>query len=219
MSQRCILCGGSVFQLEIPGSNKTTGNRSFMRCAVCDLIFVPKSFHPLPEDEAARYRLHENTLLNEGYVRMFLEKIALVRQYCPGVRSVLDYGSGHEPVLAELLRRNGFECDIYDPYFFPALPGKTYDLVISTEVFEHFRDIREELSKIRSILDRGGFLAVGTSFHDSTGNFGDWWYASDPTHISFFGNRTFEWIAKRFGFSIIYTDKKNFIILQAGCCH
>ncbi|VVB88347.1 Methyltransferase domain protein [uncultured archaeon] len=190
-----------------------------MRCPVCDLIFVPGNFHLLPEEEAARYRLHENTLSSEGYVRTFLEKIAIINQHCPYVRSVLDYGCGPEPVLAELLKRNGLECDIYDPYFFPAFPGKRYDLVISIEVFEHFRDIREELNKIRSILGQRGFLAVGTSLHDSVGNFGDWWYASDPTHISFFGKRTFDWIAKTFGFRIIYADDKNFLILQADCCH
>lgn len=185
-----------------------------MRCPDCDLIFVPGSFHLSPEDERARYRLHNNTLLNEGYVRMFQEKIALIREHCPGISSILDYGCGPEPVLAQLLMREGFGCDVYDPYFFPALPEGPYDLVISTEVFEHLRDIKAELCSIRSLLNPGGFLAVMTSFHDAISDFGDWWYVSDPTHICFFGRRTFEWIAEDFGFKIIYTDRKNFIILQ-----
>lgn len=191
------------------------GNRRFMRCPDCDLIFVPESYHLSPENEKARYRLHNNTLSNEGYVRMFREKIALIQEHCPGIKSVLDYGCGPEPVLAQLLRREGFECDVYDPFFFPELPEGSFDLVISTEVFEHFRDIRAELCRIHSFLNSGGFLAVMTSFHDAVRDFGDWWYVSDPTHICFFGMRTFERIAKEFGFGIVYGDEKNFVILQA----
>lgn len=207
---KCILCNSeSVSTL---GLNKT---RQFLHCQLCDLIFVPESFHLLPSEEADRYRLHNNTLLNEGYVRMFLEKISLIHQYCPDVDSALDYGCGPQPVLAELMRREGFDCDAYDPYFFPAFPERSYDLVISTEVFEHFRDIKAELFNIHSILNPGGFLAVMTSFHDTIKDFRDWWYISDPTHICFFGKRTFDWISAEFGFKIIYRNTEDFIILQA----
>ena len=162
----------------------------------------------------ARYRLHRNTLSNEGYVGMFLEKIAMVHKYCPGVNSVLDYGCGPSPVLAELLKREGFSCDVYDPFFFPAFPEGSYDLVISTEVFEHLREIRAELQRIRKLIKSGGYLAVMTSQHDVVNDFENWWYKNDPTHICFFGVRTFEWLAKEFGFEIIYKDNKNFVILS-----
>ncbi len=145
---------------------------------------------------------------------MFLDKIEIVRQHCTGIGYVLDYGCGPEPVLAELMRRNGFECYIYDPYFFPELPENPCDLVISTEVFEHFRDVRAELHKIRSLLAPAGYLAVMTAFHDEIESFENWWYISDPTHICFFSVRTFEWIAEEFGFKIVYNNFKNFIILR-----
>lgn len=175
---------------------------------------MPRQYHLLPEDEASRYRLHHNSLLNEGYVRTFLDKIGLIHQYCMDAKTVLDYGCGPEPVLAELLKRDGFECDLYDPNFFPELPRGSYDLVISTEVFEHLRDIVGEIGKIRALLDQGGYLAIMTSFHDPVKNIENWWYLGDPTHICFFGSRTFEWLAAKFGFNIIYTNKKNFIILK-----
>jgi SAM-dependent methyltransferase len=214
MAQNCILCNSSsIFPIKF--SKPIRQARRFMFCPACELIFVPDEYHLSPEDEVARYRLHENTLSNDGYVRMFLEKIALIHRYCPDARNVLDYGCGPEPVLAHLLRREGFDCDVYDPYFFPVLPESSYDLVISTEVFEHFRDVRAELCRIRSLLNPGGFLTVMTSFHDSTRDFRDWWYISDPTHVCFFSMRTFEWIEKELGFSRVHTDRKNFIILQA----
>ncbi len=209
MSQRCVLCNSNAVFLSI-----LNNHRIFFRCPFCDLIFVQESFFLSSADEAARYRLHENTLLNEGYVNMFLDKIEVVRQHCTGIRSVLDYGCGPEPVLAHLMRRDGFECYVYDPYFFPELPENPCDLVISTEVFEHFRDIRAELHKIRSLLAQGGYLAVMTSFHNEVSSFENWWYISDPTHICFFSVRTFEWIAEEFGFKIVYNNFKNYIILR-----
>ncbi len=216
MSQKCILCNSeAVTPLKFSKSTGKAGNSRFMRCRVCDLIFVPENSHLSPEEEAARYMFHQNTLLNEGYVGMFLEKISLIHQYCHGVNSVLDYGCGPEPVLAELLRRDGYKCDIYDPYFFPEFPECTYDLVISTEVFEHFRNVKSEIYNINSLLNPGGYVAVMTSLHDSVENFEMWWYITDPTHICFFGLKTFELISKKFGFKIVYTNRKNFIILRA----
>ena len=213
--QKCILCNSSsVFQLTFTKTYKKLGQRSYLRCRECDLIFVPEEFHLSPDDEEARYRLHHNSLSNEGYVKMFREKITLIREYCPGVGSVIDYGCGHEPVLTELLEREKYHCDKYDLYFHPGFPERSYDLVISTEVFEHLRDVRYELTRIFSLINPGGFLAVMTSFHDSTGQFEDWWYHSDPTHICFFSKRTFDWISEQFGFEIIYTNRSNFIILK-----
>ncbi|MCX9073921.1 MAG: class I SAM-dependent methyltransferase [Candidatus Methanoperedens sp.] len=211
MSRECILCNsGSVFPLEFQN------NRKYLKCGNCDLIFVPENLHLSVENEAARYRLHENSLSNEGYAGMFLEKISLIGAHCGGVHSVLDYGCGPEPVLALLMKKEGFDCDFYDPIFFPLFPERSFDLVISTEVFEHFRDVRTEIENIRSILAPSGFLAVMTSFHDTIQDFGKWWYRTDPTHICFFSWRTFEWIAYKFGFEIIYRNKKNFIILKLG---
>jgi SAM-dependent methyltransferase len=208
---KCVLCSSdSIFPLEFSKPSK----RVFLRCPHCDLIFVPESHHLQPDEELARYRLHRNTLSNDGYVGMFLEKIAMMHKYCPGVNSVLDYGCGPSPVLAELLKREGFSCDVYDPFFFPAFPEGSYDLVISTEVFEHLREIRAELQRIRKLIKSGGYLAVMTSQHDVVNDFENWWYKNDPTHICFFGARTFEWLAKEFGFEIIYRDNKNFIILK-----
>lgn len=208
---KCNLCSSdTVFPLEFINPAR----RVFLRCPQCDLIFVPESHHLTSEEEVSRYKLHRNTLSNEGYVGMFLEKIAIVHQYCHGVKSVLDYGCGPGPVLAELLKRDGFSCDVYDPFFFPDFPDGSYDLVISTEVFEHLRDIREELQKICGLIKPGGYLGVMTSLHDAVSDFENWWYKNDTTHICFFSALTFQWLANEYGFKIVFLDYKNFIILQ-----
>lgn len=215
MTKNCILCNNSsIFSLEFTKKYKKLGNRSYIQCPECDLIFVPQVFHLSLREEEERYKLHHNTISNEGYVHNFNEIISLVRQYCPDINSVLDYGCGPGPVLAELLKRNGFECDIYDPIFFPEYPSSSYDLVISTEVFEHFREVRTELERVISLIRPGGFLAIMTSLHDPLLNFEEWWYHSDPTHISFFSMKTFDWISRRYGLNLIFANTKNLIIMK-----
>lgn len=213
--EKCTLCNNSTFYLiTFKNDYKKLSKRIYFNCNECDLIFVPEQFHLSPTDEEKRYSLHNNTLSNEGYVNMFREKIKLIQQYCPGISSVLDYGCGDKPVLVELLKQEAYDCDGYDLYFHPDFPVRSYDLVISTEVFEHFRDIRNELMKIHSLLKQGGFLAVMTLLHGPVEDFENWWYHSDPTHICFFSMKTFDWISKQFGFEIIYSNQKNFIILK-----
>lgn len=193
---------------------KKYGIRRYIHCPECDLIFVPEEFHLSARDEVARYKLHQNDISNEGYVRMFLAKITLLRKYCANIRTILDYGSGHEQVLIELLKKEKYDCYSYDLYFHPEFPQDIYDLVISTEVFEHMRDVKSELIGMNSLIKPGGYLAVMTSFHDQITHFKDWWYNSDPTHICFFSMKTFIWISRQFGFEILYSDRKNFIIFK-----
>jgi SAM-dependent methyltransferase len=215
MFNKCILCNNSsVFPLEFIRTYKKPGHRSYIRCPECDLIFVPEVDHLSHAQEEARYNFHHNTISNEGYVNHFNEMISLVQKYCPDVNSVLDYGCGPGPVLAELLKRNGFKCDIYDPIFFPVFPSNSYDLVISTEVFEHFRDVRTELERVISLVRSGGYLAIMTLLHDPISNFEEWWYQSDPTHICFFSKKTFDWISGKYGIMVMFTNFKNIMILK-----
>ena len=191
-------------------------------CPQCSLIFVPQKFFIPQEEEVDRYLEHENNLESEGYVNMFQEKINVIAKNCPEVKNVLDYGCGYEPVLKTLLTRAGYETKGYDINFFPDEGlNSTYDLVISTETFEHFKDPGRELQKIKTLLSPKGYIAVMTRHYpliDSQADlesFKNWYYQRDPTHICFYTTKTFSWIAKSNGFNFLYDDGKDFIILQA----
>lgn len=195
--------------------------REYHLCTLCRLIFVPSRFFLTPEKEIERYLKHENSLENEGYVNMFQEKIDLIQDHCPDVRTVLDYGCGYEPVLKTLLERAGYEAEGYDPYFFPELKeDSAYDLVLSTETFEHLKLPGEEFNKIVRLLSPRGYCAVMTQFypaqngHPDLKGFFDWYYKRDPTHICFYGPKTFEWIAQHHDFDIILNNSKDFVIFQ-----
>ena len=88
----------------------TTGeNREYQLCNLCGLIFVPPEFHISVESEITRYREHENSLDNEGYVNMFMKKITLVKKHCTPLKTALDFGCGYEPVLKTMLEKEGIK--------------------------------------------------------------------------------------------------------------
>ena len=199
----------------------TAHQRQYHHCPNCQMISVPPVFHTSREEEIERYREHENSLENPGYVDMFMEKIRLVRKHCPGIKTVLDYGCGYEPVLTTLLQREGYAAEGYDPLFFPDPPRRSaYDLIISTETFEHFRQPRDEITRILNLLAPQGALAVMTRLYPRAGGkldpkaFADWYYQRDLTHICFYCTETFEWIAQRHNFDMILNNRKDFILLK-----
>ena len=195
--------------------------REYWLCSQCCLIFVPPEFFIGSKQEKERYLEHENSLDNEGYVNMFQEKIDVVKRICPNIRTVLDYGCGYAPVLKTLLERAGYQADGYDPNFFPGGDLRNeYDLVFSTETFEHFREPGKELAHLASRITAKGYLAIMTRFYPTKNetlcreSFGRWYYKRDPTHVAFYNERTFSWIARQFDLEICHNNETDFIILK-----
>ena len=201
-------------------------SREYQICNLCGLIFVPPRFHISIESERERYQEHENSLENEGYVAMFMEKVSLIKKYCPQIKTALDFGCGYEPVLKILLEREGLKTEVYDSIFFPDSPkNKSFDLVISTETFEHFKNPLQDIKWAINHVATSGFLAVMTRFYPlengkpSEEKFSKWYYKRDPTHIVFYSSKSFHWIADKMGFQIILNNQFDFVLLQRSSYH
>ena len=199
-------------------TNKTTtlsNGKIFHHCDHCGFSFLDDQFHVDQEAEKARYDQHENSLEDKGYVKIFEDFIASsVTPFVKSPAQILDYGSGPQPVLAELLKNKGFEVDIYDPFYAPNKPSKQYDLITSTEVFEHFNNPVAEIEKVVSHLKPQAILAIMTRFSPSLEDFKSWFYKDDSTHVSFFDLKTFSYLEKAYNFRTIHTDQFNTICLQ-----
>ncbi|UFS63419.1 class I SAM-dependent methyltransferase [Sulfurimonas sp. HSL-3221] len=187
-------------------------------CPHCELLFKEENAHPSEAQERKKYDEHNNSIENEGYVAMFEAFIdyTLAAVDRP-VKRVLDFGSGPAPVLAELLRRRGFEVTIYDKYFAPEPPAEDarFDLITSTEVIEHIADPMGTLAELNARLVPGGTLALMTQFHQNSEAFyQNWWYRRDPTHLVFFTPRSFEIAAERLQMKRICHDGKKIVLLS-----
>lgn len=200
------------------------------RCPVCDVRFVPPVHWLTADQEVARYRLHRNRIDDAGYVRFLMPVIDCLKRHGVSGR-VLDYGAGPGPVLLELLRRAGFEAQGYDPNFAArgacdaggvrgagpsgdATAAALFDAVVSTEVFEHFRTPQRELDCVAAMLRPGGLLVVMTALVTEDVDMTAWHYASDATHIVFYTEETFRYIAGRWGFKLVECAGNRLVALR-----
>jgi hypothetical protein len=207
----CKLCGENAKTIDNPE------NPAYYHCPDCDLIFISEKCFVNCEYELHRYKQHNNSIENRGYVDFlagFLKAAEIDKM--GKVENALDFGCGPEPVLQVLLNDMGIHTDIYDPYFFPVkiYIDKQYNLITSTEVFEHLKNPLETLTLLESLLAENGVLAVKTLFHTTCDDFKSWWYRRDSTHICFYSPRTFAWIEDRFNLKIKKMDNSSICVFQ-----
>lgn len=193
---QCPLCAARE-----PAPFCSDRRRSYLRCGICSLVFVPPRFHLSREAERAEYDLHQNRLEDTGY-RRFLSRLAqpLARRLAPGARG-LDFGCGPAPALASLLRDRGFDVSVYDSFYAPdesVLQGD-FDFVCATEVVEHLHAPGAVLDTLWGLLRPGGHLGVMTKLVIDREAFSRWHYKNDPTHVCFFSEATWCWWASRRG--------------------
>lgn len=167
-----------------------------------------------------RYELHKNTLQDSGYKR-FLEKFANTTlnfykelKDFSLLQNILDYGSGPEPALLELLEEykskgildNSVELKGWDPYF-----NKNYiieknnaDLVLCLEVAEHFENPLDGFRGLSDACKQNGLIAVQTMItKEHQEEFSKWWYKEDSTHVTFYSITGLEICANKAGLKYI----------------
>lgn len=220
------------------GSQWTTDrlHRTILRCDRCALAWVDPAERVGAAREEARYREHNNTRDDPRYVRYLSDFID--RGVAPwldrpmrrdgseaaGARvdppRILDFGSGPNPVLSELLRERGYDVTAYDPFFAPdssAVEDVTtpYDAIVMLEVIEHLFDPLHELARLVDLLVTGGYLSIRTSLRpETTTGFQQWWYTTDPTHVVFLAEATVGWICDRFNLQHIERAPGTIIVLR-----
>ncbi|MBU1669067.1 class I SAM-dependent methyltransferase [bacterium] len=192
---------------------------SYYRCGTCGFVYLDDEAIIDAQSEKKHYELHNNSFECRGYVEMFEKFIDVaVTPYVKNAQTALEFGCGSGPVLAELLRQGGMEVDQYDLYFYPekVYEEKVYDLITSTEVFEHLKEPLKILTMLTQHLVNGGYLILMTKFPPSDDQeFLNWWYRRDVTHIGFFTAKSFEVMANEIGLlKVVTTIDENIVIFQ-----
>lgn len=209
-SDHCPVCEGAAISLLLQIDNK-----AYWKCASCQARFVDRRYLPNSDDEFEHYQLHENEIGDPAY-RAFLSKLANpLLKAIAAHQDILDYGSGPGPALAAMLREAGHNVTAYDPYFAPdtGALNKSYDAITCTETAEHFHNPAHEFAKLNGLLRPGGILAVMTCFQTDDAKFASWHYRKDPTHVVFYQEKTFYWIARRYGWTCDIPEK-NVVLMR-----
>lgn len=189
--------------------------RQYFQCVHCQLVFADPLSRISAEEEKAIYDLHQNDPQDIGY-RQFLRRLSdpLQARLAPGAHG-LDFGCGPGPTLSLMLAELGFEMANYDPFYAnePARLQQHYDFVCATEVIEHCCHPAREWPLLLSLLKPGGYLALMTKLVIDPQAFSRWHYKNDRTHVSFFSQATFEFLASRDGLTVEFIGK-DVIMMQ-----
>lgn len=205
----CLLCHNDSNEFEVD---------TFL-CPECSLVFKNPDTFLTTEEDVERYSTHQNVSTDQGYLDFLSRVVTPLKPFLPRKFNALDFGCGPGPTLCLLLEEVGGTVENYDPIFFPdahLLIPESYDVVTSTEVVEHFKTPRQDWETLVDLVKDGGLLAIMTQFYSPEIDYKKWWYKNDPTHITFYQNSTFNYIAETFDLKIIYNDNKSIVIFKKG---
>jgi len=186
----------------------------YYRCSNCKLVFLPRRFHISAEEEKQRYDLHENDPADPNY-RQFLDQMCepMLKFLSNGDRG-LDFGSGPGPTLNLMFEEHGHPMEIYDVFYDdnPDVFDNRYDFITATEVAEHLGEPGNVLQKLWNCLKSGGYLGIMTKRLPDLSDFEDWHYRKDDTHVTFYDEETFRWMANNWNGKIVYMEERVVII-------
>ncbi|MGI5309991.1 class I SAM-dependent methyltransferase [Rheinheimera sp. WS51] len=190
--------------------------RAYWQCQNCTLVFADRNALLSAQDELKQYQLHNNDLNDLGY-RQFLQRLAqpLQQHLATPALSGLDYGCGPGPLLAKMLQQQGHTMAIWDPFFAAddKVLSQQYDFITCSEAIEHFIQPAIEWQKWQDLLKPKGVLAIMTKRYTCLEAFQNWHYKTDPTHVSFFSEQTFRFLADRDGYKLHFPTN-DVVIMQ-----
>jgi len=192
----CRLCGADDTQTFYKDKR-----RDYFKCNQCHLVFVPAAQFLTLADEKARYDLHQNTPDDPDYCRFLGRLVDPMATLLPRNSSGLDFGCGPGPALSKLFQEHGHHVINYDPLYAndESVFDQQYDFICATEVVEHLHHPGKELDRLWQCLKPGGILGIMTKRVIDADAFANWHYKNDDTHVCFFHEATFKWLANQWG--------------------
>ncbi|WP_261887344.1 class I SAM-dependent methyltransferase [Vibrio aerogenes] len=208
----CPLCDASSLQFYHQDKR-----REYWQCPCCALVSVAPSYRLEADEEKAIYDLHENHPSDPGY-RRFLSRLCLpLKQRLPPESSGLDYGCGPGPTLSVMLEEAGHQTTLYDFFYHHNISAlsSTYDFITATEVIEYLYHPGEVWLQWLNMLKPGGYIGLMTKLVESQDAFSTWHYKNDLTHVSFFSQKTFRYLAERDKLELEFIGR-DVILLRKG---
>lgn len=213
--QACPLCESQGAILFHQDNNKRT-NRPYYRCINCHLVFVPAAFCLSEAEEKAEYDFHENKLGDSGYQRFLMRFWEPFKSILPDGASILEFGCGPGPVLASMMEDDGYDVVLFDHFYRPdqsVIKPLYYDGISSTEVIEHVHQPKKTIELLLGSLKPSGVLGLMTKMVESSEKFKTWHYKNDLTHVCFYSELTFQWIAYEYNLQVSFYGA-DVILLQ-----
>lgn len=190
--------------------------RDYWGCPVCYLVFVAAHQQVSAAAEKAEYDKHQNEAGDPGYRRFLSRPWQAVCDRLPPGSEGLDFGCGPGPALAGMLEDAGYPMALYDLFYCPdrSVLARRYHFICLTEVIEHLASPAAVLPSLWRQLEAGGWLVIQTQRVRSREAFAGWRYVDDPTHIAFYSEATFAWLARYLGADHWAVADRDVVVLR-----
>jgi len=202
-THQCRLCDSSVsrrFNLTILGRHDV----EYFECENCGSL---QTELPYWLDEA--YRNDNLASSDTGAAQRNIHNLAacfsISRLF--NAKNAIDIGGG-DGLLCRLLRDYEINCYVKDKYAVPTYAQGFVeenfdkpDLVIGFEVLEHFPNPSSDLGGVFGYGPDVVLLSTGIYTNQDS----NWWYLSPESgqHIFFYGKKALEFIARKYGYSLL----------------
>ena len=143
--------------------------RVYEKCTHCHLVQVSEAHLPSAQVELEETSLHQNDSSDPGYRRFLQPALLAGLDWLKGSASattIVDFGSGPGPALPAIFAEHGWTVQCTDPLFGPVECPDECDLVLCTEVVEHFHRPAVTWAQLAWMLRAGGAIVVMTALAD-----------------------------------------------------
>lgn len=189
-------------------------DNEYFNCTTCDAYVKNIDLYFSNEQEKLHYEFHNNDVNDVGYQKFTSPITNYILKNIKPSDLGLDFGCGKGPVITKQLQENGYSIKLYDPYFYPSLEylNYSYNFIFSCEVFEHFYNPTQEIEKLTKLLASNGLLIVMTHLYNNQDPFENWYYRKDQTHVFIYTEKTVEYVAQKFGYTIELLAEHLFVL-------
>lgn len=208
--RRCPLCHHDQAKLSFQDKK-----RSFYLCPECRLLFADSNSYLLPDAEKQRYGRARQAGKQKQLARFIHPLLEQLQSLQPAPLFGLNFGRVLSEEGLQQLNDAGHHLQQFDPFFAAdhQLLHDQYDFICCFRVFEHFRTPAKEWDLIQKLIKPNGWLAISTPLLTSLETFPKWHYKNNPTHVSFYQQQTFAYLASLGQFKLIFAAQ-DFILMQ-----
>ena len=228
----CPICEAdkSSHFLSVKDHNVSNDLFSICKCDLCGFVFT----NPKPsENTIGDYYKSENYISHSGTKKGLINSIYhLVRNYQIGKKealvssltaekTILDIGCGTGEFISFCKNKNwsihGTEPEmsarkinqvkdvVFESLYSPGLNKKTFKVITLWHVLEHVYNLKDDLERIKKLLDPCGYLVIAVPNHDSFDAkiYAQNWAAYDvPIHLYHFRKKDIVKLFSKLGFTL-----------------
>ncbi|MCL1117912.1 methyltransferase domain-containing protein [Shewanella aestuarii] len=192
--------------------------RAFYTCPECGIVIADPKSHLMPNIEKQRYGRAPKSAKQRQLSQFIMPLLEQINQQQAGALSGLNFGRLLDLQCLQKIEQSGHSVNQYDPFFAAdhRVLQKSYDFVCSYKVFEHFRNPSKEWQLLTRLVKPGGWLAISTPLLTDLNHFDKWHYKNNPTHVSFYQQQTFEYLAENSEFTLLFASQALILMQKSS---